>query len=118
MTHIQQLISAADPLIPFKNTTTANNFLQQYSVDDQAALVTALYCGRDHIHLNQLNDDCFNAGVPFDRYFHTGGGHGVRWLIEPAEFATILYEKNTNLRTYYQSFVRCANGSGFDLSTF
>ncbi|ENR6005631.1 hypothetical protein ACEWMH_000307 [Citrobacter freundii] len=118
MTYIQQLIAAADPLIPFQNTSDAQMFLQQYSVDDQAALVSALYIGRDHIHSSQLNEDCFNAGIPFDCYFHTGGGHGVRWLINPAEFATILYEKNTSLRTYYQSFVRCANGSGINLATF
>lgn len=118
MTNIQQLISKIDPLIPFKNTAEAHGFLQQYSVDDQAALITALYIGRDHIHAHQFNDGYFDASVPPDRFFHTGGGHGVRWLIDPAEFARILYEKNTNLRTYYQSFVRCANGSGFNLSAF
>ncbi|SAE59398.1 hypothetical protein [Enterobacter kobei] len=118
MTHIQQLINLVDPQIPFKNTSDAQAFLNQYSLDDQAALVTALYVGRDHIHLDTLNSDCFNSGVSFDRYFHTGGGHGIRWLISPSDFATILYEKNTNLRTYYKSFERCANGYGFNLSLF
>lgn len=118
MTHIQQLISQADPLIPFQNSSVADAFLQQYSIDDQAALISALYIGRNHIGANQLNDDCFIEGIPFDRYHQTGGGHGFRWLINPAEFATILYEKNTNLRTYYQSFIRCANGSGVDLNCF
>ena len=118
MTHIQQLISAADPLIPFKNEAVASAFLHQYSVDDQAALISALYIGRDHGGANQLNEDCFIEGMPFDRYFHTGGGHGYGWLIAPTEFGRILYEKNTNVRTYFHSFVRCASGSGIDLSTF
>ncbi|HGI7029129.1 TPA: hypothetical protein ACJVFL_002457 [Klebsiella aerogenes] len=118
MTHIQQLIAEAAPYIPFQSKSIASSFLQQYSADDQAALVSALYIGRDHIHVSQLNSDCLNSGIPFDRYFHTGGGHGVRWMINPAEFPTILYEKNTALSNYYQSFVRCANGSGIDLSTF
>ncbi|BCH45787.1 hypothetical protein KAM260_36780 [Klebsiella pneumoniae] len=118
MTDIQQLIAAADPFIPFKDESLASSFLQQYSVDDQAALISALYIGRSHGGANVLNDDCYVEGIPFDRYFHTGGGHGYGWSIDPAEFARILYEKNTNLRSYYQSFVRCANGSGIDLSTF
>jgi len=118
MTHIQQLISAAQPLIPFKNTSEAQGFLQQYTIDDQAALISALYIGRDHIHHSQLNDDCLNAGIAFDRYLHTGGGHGVRWLISTKDFAEILYEKNANLSTYYQAFLRCANGSAVNLSNF
>ncbi|ATR41265.1 MULTISPECIES: hypothetical protein [Klebsiella pneumoniae complex] len=118
MTHIQQLITAADSLIPFQSASTAKAFLNQYSIDDQAALISALYIGRDHLHANQIQSNYIPATIPFDRFFHTGGGHGVRWLIEPAEFATILYEKNTNLRTYYEAFERCANGSRINLSTF
>lgn len=118
MTHIKQLIDAADPMIPFRSRSEADDFLQQYSLDDQAALVSALYIGRDHIHYNALNDDCFNAGIEFNRFFHTGGDGDVRWLIEPSEFKDILYEKNTNLQTYYKAFLRCANGSELDLSSF
>lgn len=118
MTDIQQLIAAADQFIPFKNSDVAQDFLNKYSTADQAALISALYIGRDHIHSSQLNNDCLNSGIPFDRYFHTGGGNGVRWLINPEEFAQILYEKNTALRTYYQSFLRCATGSNIQLNTF
>lgn len=118
MIHIQQLITAATPLIPFQSESAAAAFLNQYSIDDQAALISAFYIGRDHIHANQIQSDYVPATIPFDRYFHTGGGHGVRWLIKPEDFATILYEKNTNLHTYYDAFVRCANGSGINLSSF
>lgn len=118
MTQIQQLINQVLPQIPFHSSSAAQGFLQSYTVDDQAALISALYIGRDHIHSNTIHEDYIPASIPFDRYFHTGGGHGVRWLINPAEFKDILYEKNTSLKTYYEAFLRCTNGSGLDLSTF
>lgn len=69
MTHIQQLITAADSLIPFQSASTAKAFLNQYSIDDQAALISALYIGRDHLHANQIQSNYIPATIPFDRFF-------------------------------------------------
>ncbi|CAI0896872.1 hypothetical protein [Serratia grimesii] len=118
MTHIQQLTNQVLSQIPFNSSSEAQGFLQPYTQDDQAALISALYIGRDHIHFNTIQEDYIPDSIPFDRYFHTGGGHGVRWLINPAEFKDILYEKSMSLKTYYGAFLRCTNGSGLDLSRF
>lgn len=118
MTDIQQLIQNVTPLIPFKSSSTADSFLQQYSLEDQAALISALYIGRDHNQASQIQQDYVPKSIPFDRFFHTGGGHGVPWLINPAEFKDILYEKNTALTGYFSAFLRCSTASGCDLSQF
>lgn len=116
MTTISQLIGSASPHIPFANESAAQAFLNQYGTDDQAALISALYIGRSHIHSSEIQPDFVPNGIAFDRFFSTGSPQ--KWDIEPADFARILYEKNTNLSTYYAAFVRCAQASGYSLAAF
>lgn len=115
MTHIVDLINSAKPYIPF-NQNTATSFLGQYSIDDQCALISALYIGRDHIHNNTFNPEMFDISESNARFSHTGCN--PNWNIPPDHFPSILDEKNTNLHIYYDSFLRCAGGSNYDLSTF
>lgn len=116
MTSITQLIAAATPYIPFANEATAQAFLNQYAVDDQAALISALYIGRDHIHYSQIQPNYVPSGMALDRFFTTGDPS--KWLISPSEFAEILYQKNSALQTYFDAFLRCMQGSSLSLANF
>ena len=116
MTTITQLIGAATPHIPFASESAAQAFLNQYDTDDQAALISALYIGRDHIHASEIQPGYVPNGIAFDRFFTTGDAQ--RWLIQPSDFAEILHGKNTNLGGYYEAFLRCAQASGYSLTAF
>lgn len=116
MTTINQLIADVSPHIPFANEAGAQSFLNQYNVDDQEALITALYVGRDHIHGSTIQDNYVSQGMTLDRHFMTK--NGTSWAIQPAHFARILYEKNSNLNTYYAAFTRSMQGSGYSLNAF
>ena len=116
MTSITQLIAAATPHIPFANQAAAQAFLNQYSVDDQAALISALYIGRDHIHDSAIRGDYVPNGMAFDRFFTTG--NAPKWDIAPTDFARILYEKNSALQTYFDAFNRCVQASSYSLADF
>jgi hypothetical protein len=105
MTNVTQLIASAKQNIPFTNQAAAQGFLNQYGVDDQAALISALYIGRDHIHDSSIRADYVPSGMAFDRFFQTGDAS--KWLINPSDFARILYEKNTNASVYFDAFLRC-----------
>lgn len=100
----------------------AKIFLSKYSLDDQCALISAIYIGRDHIHYNTfiVESDETNAyflpSDPYSRFFSTG--KAPNWMIHPNDFAQIIYEKNSNLKTYFDAFTRCSNGSGYDMSSF
>jgi len=118
MTDINTLIAAVTPHIPFRNENAAQQFLSQYSEGDQAALISALYIGRDHLGQSAIQPGYVPASMAFDRYFHTGGVAGQRWLIAPSDFARILYEKNSNLNGYFSAFTLCASASGYSLSSF
>ncbi|KHT17581.1 hypothetical protein [Pectobacterium brasiliense] len=116
MTDISVLIQAADQFIPFKNEDIAQTFLNQYSEADQAALISALYIGRDHIHDEVIRDGYVPVDMAFDRFFITG--NAPRWYINPKEFARILHEKNSNVRIYYTAFLRCVAASQYSLQNF
>jgi hypothetical protein len=109
MTSVTLLIAATTPHIPFANEAAAQAFLNQYDVNDQAALISALYIGRDHIHHSSIRPGYVPNGYAFDRFFQTGDASN--WLISPAGFASILHEKNTNLSVYYDAFRRCVPAS-------
>lgn len=106
MTNIDTLISACDRH-SFDNQAQAQAFLNQYSLDDQAAIVNALYIGRDHIHYNAVRpeDETALMNGELNRYYHTGGP--MSWDIQPIYFASILHEKNGNKRNYFDAFRRC-----------
>lgn len=116
MADIQQLIGSISSHIPFPDVETAQKFLDQYSIDDQAALISALYIGRDHLYDTQIRPDYVPRNMTFDRYFTVG--HASKWDIDPSAFARILFEKNTALDTYYQAFLRCVIGSKYRLQNF
>ncbi|ARJ43693.1 hypothetical protein B1H58_17670 [Pantoea alhagi] len=118
MTDINNLISAASPHIPFRSENAAQQFLSQHTVSDQAALVSALYIGRDHLHDDKIQPNYVPNGIVFDRNFHTYGVTSGRWLIEPTDFARILYEKNSQLTDYFTAFQRCAKASRYVLAKF
>lgn len=96
--HVDLLISQIMPKIPFSSEQAAEYFLKSYSYDDQLRFISALYIGRIHIHSNSLNSDC-NIPCPDGRRLFDD--------IEQTEFARILYEKNTCLTGYFNSFIRC-----------
>jgi len=116
MTDITILIQAAAARIPFASTSFAQEFLNQYSMDDQAALISAMYIGRDHLHGFDIQPEYVPEGFTFNRFFITGNEQ--RWDIHPNDFASILYEKNTNVHTYYQAFLGAVSRSKYVLQDF
>ena len=116
MTDVTTLIEAVLPHIPFSSKATAQSFLNQYSTEDQAALISALYIGRTHLEQHEFDAQHLSGNIPFDRFYETGDGNP--WIIPPEGFARILYEKDTNLKTYYDTFLECAAGSSFSLENF
>ncbi len=111
--HIQTLINNIKPLVPFASEEDANNFLKNYVQDDCYALLTAMYIGRDHIHSDTINPD-YNSVLSsgsFNRYYHQD-------TASLNEIPRILYDKNSCLTSYYDSFIRCTTNSGFNLNNF
>lgn len=92
---ITTLIQQAIPLIPFRNKNQAQIFLNSYIPDDQLALISALYIGRDHIHQQTLLNGYQNA----NRQTHNH--------ISAVDFAQILVDKHDAARGYFDSFLRC-----------
>jgi hypothetical protein len=115
MTHIVQIIASAKDTIPF-NQNNSQAFLDNYDTSDQCALISALYIGRDHIHYAKLDSEYFVVSEAESRFYHTG--RSPKWAIDPSDFAHILYEKSDSLAVYFDAFIRCANGSNFDLARF
>lgn len=116
MTSIMDLIDSISPHIPFRSEESAQTFLDRYDIEDQVALISALYIGRDHLHDSIIKLDYVPNGWAFDRHFTTGSA--PKWDISPADFARILYEKNSNLHTYYKAFIRCTQASEYSLDSF
>ncbi|WP_412460100.1 hypothetical protein ACK2SD_14275 [Pseudomonas sp. SC11] len=111
--HIDELIDAIAPHLPFHSVEAAQAFLSTLAPDDQIALISALYFGRSH-----LGSDCVNED--FLPYLRSGQMNRL-WeqdSIVPADFATILYEKGSNLASYYDAFLRATNGSGYDRAAY
>lgn len=114
MTHIDNLLAAIYPEIPFQSEASAEQFLRQYpDFADRIAFVSALYFGRSHIHDNQINEDHvkYMASGEMNRFWEEGN-------FADSEIARTLYEKNTNLKTYYDAFIRCTNASNYDRSKY
>lgn len=111
--HVDDLIFAVRPLIPFGSEAEAQIFLDRYENRDQIALISVFYFGRSHIHYNEVGED-------YKRYLFSGemnrfweGGN-----IPEEEFAKVIYEKNINLHTCYDAFLRCTDGVGYDHSKY
>lgn len=111
--HIDDLIRDIKPHIPFNSEEIAQKYIDRLDQDDQIALISALYIGRNHIHSDKINDDHIEylLSGEMDRHWEKDN-------ITKNMFARILYEKNTNLTNYYDSFIRCATNSGYDLHNF
>lgn len=116
MTHISTLISNLRSAMPLNTQVAANNFLARYTTEDQCALISSMYIGRDHIHDTKIRADYIPEGIHFDRYFTTGSA--PKWDIPPARFSQILYEKGLNLNAYYDAFERCCQNSAVNLAQF
>ncbi len=116
MTSVADLIASVTPYIPFSSKESAQSFLDQYGVNDQAALISALYIGRDHLHVSNIPAEYVPSGRAFDRSFITGCA--PNWDIAPADYANIMYEKNSSLHTYYEAFIRCTQASDYSLDNF
>lgn len=121
MTHITILLEDLLKNIP-ANQDDANDFLSKYLVDDQCAIISAIYIGRDHISYNTFIEDSeetsayFTPSYPYGRFYTTG--NSPRWIIEPSDFARIIYEKASSLELYCTAFKRCSDNSGYDMSSF
>lgn len=114
MTHIDNLLAAIYPEIPFQSKTSAEQFLSRYpDFSDRIAFVSALYFGRSHIHENQINEDYakYIASGEMNRFWEEGS-------VPDSDIALKLYEKNTNLKTYYDAFIRCTTASNYDRSKY
>ncbi|MBK1706081.1 hypothetical protein [Halochromatium glycolicum] len=111
--HIDDLINEIRPHIPFWSEKSAQRFIEKFNEDDRIALVSALYFGRSHLHLNEVNDDHM-------KYLRSGEMNRF-WdkdCVEDDEIARVLYEKNTNLTAYYDAFLRCTTNSNYDRSNY
>jgi hypothetical protein len=111
--HIDDLINKIRPLIPLSSEQAAQSFIDSLGESDPIALISAMYIGRSHIHSNEINDDhkelLFSGKI--DRFWEKDN-------VPENEIARALYEKNTNLNTYYDAFIRCTTNSNFDRSKF
>tara|TARA_R110002033_G_scaffold135713_4_gene175394 strand:+ start:81530 stop:81868 length:339 start_codon:yes stop_codon:yes gene_type:complete len=111
--HIDLLIAAIKPNIPFASEIVAQIFLNAYDDEDQSALITALYIGRSHIHNDNLSSD-FEPGL-------LKGEINRHWdddTVPKKDRAKVLFEKNTNLTSYYDAFIRCTGNSKYNRDTF
>lgn len=111
--HIDDLIENIRPYIPFRSEQAAQDFINRFEEGDRIALISAMYIGRSHIHSNEIDDDHI-------KYLHSGkmDRYWDKDSVPDNEIARVLYEKNTNLTTYYDAFIRCTTNSGFDRSKF
>ena len=111
--HIDILIEQIRPHIPFTSEKEAKKFIDKFDENDRLAFVSALYFGRSHIHNNEINDD-------YIQYLQSGemDRHWEKGNVQDNEIARILYEKNSNLTTYYDAFIRCTNNSNYDRSEY
>ncbi|MBJ9973980.1 hypothetical protein IAE35_01955 [Pseudomonas sp. S75] len=111
--HIDKLIAAIVMHLPFQSVEAAQAFLSELAPNDQVALISALYFGRSHLGSDCVNEDTWP-------YLQSGQMNRL-WeqdSILPADFATILYEKGSNLAGYYDAFLRATEGSGYDRSRY
>lgn len=111
--HIDNLIQAITPIIPFATVADAQAFLDKYEQEDQSALITALYIGRSHLHCDKLSSD-YEPGL-------FGGEIDRHWEdinIPEKDRARVLFEKNTVLAAYYEAFIRSTDGSSYDRNVF
>ena len=98
--HIDHLIGAIVPKLPFASSEDAQAFLSDLAAEDQIALISALYFGRSHLHSDTVNEDY------------------LPYLLAPSDFATVIHEKGSNLVSYYDAFIRATDGSGYDRSNY
>ncbi|KAB5625720.1 hypothetical protein F7234_07990 [Pseudomonas putida] len=111
--HIDHLISGIVPVLPFASSEDAQAFLSNLEAEDQIALISALYFGRSHLHSDTVNEDYlpYLLSGDMNRFWEQGN-------VVPSDFATVLYEKGSNLVSYYDAFIRATDGSGYDRSNY
>ena len=89
---------------PRNTEASVQILLNGMTVKEQEQLIDAMYLGRDHIQLQKIRKE--NLPINSNRQSH----------IPKEDFARILYEKGTNLETYFASAIRCARNSKIDLN--
>lgn len=113
MKHIDILLNEIRAHLPFKSAEDAQAFLNHYDDTDRIAFISALYFGRSHIHATQVSEEFLPYLVKgeMNRYWEKDN-------IPDNEIARTLYEKGTNLTTYYDAFIRCTDASNYDRSKY
>ena len=111
--HIDVLINAILPHVPFQSKHDAQIFINQYQQDDQIALISAMYLGRSHLHATKINSDYLSGltSGEIDRFWEKD-------TVPVNEIARVLWEKGQNLKTYYDAFIRCTSGSGYNRNQY
>ncbi|HAX3344861.1 TPA: hypothetical protein JWL09_005112 [Escherichia coli] len=122
MTRVDKLINDLLSILPANESKIAS-FLGNYDIEDQCALISAIYIGRDNIYCNNFTEGrdmpYFTLGDQYNgyhRFFTTG--KAPNWMIEPTDFARIIFDKQNNLSQYFTAFIRCSGGSGYNIADF
>jgi len=84
------------------SVASAQDFLNTLSPLVREQLISAIYLGREHIHVSQLRDD-----VEINRAYTDH--------IPKDDYAKILHEKGASAISYLEKLVSCAKASEFDL---
>lgn len=92
-----------EKLYNHENHTQLRDFFYKLSDNDQLAVISAMYIGRNHLHLDKLKEN-----ISRNDHDH----------IELEHFYSILVDKSNALPTYFETFLKCARASKFDFDEF
>lgn len=96
-TSIQQFLTSS-----LSSKSEVQSFLDKYDAIVQLQFVSALYIGRNHIHLSRFREQPTIL---------------VADHINADEYARLIFEKGKNVNTYLEAFLRCAKEADYDINS-